>query len=146
MSSYNILNPFSEKVKQIQASIAASNLLCERSLDGTKLYEENIMLIESKTYLTRMEIKEQFQEYITFCRSGSLLKEILVHILKSILPEKNVQIAADQIFGNVDKDGKDDIDLPSLLLDVIFSTLLLLRKRYTEFSNCLILTNQDSSS
>ena len=36
--------------------------------------------------------------------------------------------------------------LPSLLLDVIFSTLLLLKKSFTESSNCLILTNQDSFS
>ena len=107
MSSYNILNPFSEKVKQIQASLVASNLLCEISLDGTKLYEENIMLIESKTNLTRLEIKEQFQEFITFCPSGSFSKERLVRILK---------------------------------------TVLLLRKSYTGYSNCLILTNQDSSS
>ena len=60
MSSYNILNPFSEKVKQIQASLVASNLLCEISLDGTKLYEENIMLIESKTNLTSLEIGDVF--------------------------------------------------------------------------------------
>ena len=146
MSSYNILNQFSEKVKQIQASLAASNLLCERSLDGTKLYEENIMLIESKTYLTRLEIKEQFQEFITFCPSGSFSKERLVRILKSILPEKTVQIAADQIFENFDKDGKDDIDFTEFLLDATFSTLILLRKSFTESSSCLILTNQESSS
>ena len=34
--------------------------------------------------------------------------------------------------------------LQSLLLDVIFSTPLLLRKSYIESTNCLILTNHDS--
>ena len=82
-------------MKQIQASLAASNLLCEISLDGTKLNEENIIMIESKTYITRMEIKEQLQEFITLCPSGSFSKERLVRILNSILPEKTVQIAAD---------------------------------------------------
>ena len=64
MSSNNNLNPFADKVRKIKASIAVGNLLCERALDGTKLYEENIMLIESRTCLTRMEIKEQFQEFL----------------------------------------------------------------------------------
>ena len=90
MSSYNILNPFADKVKQIQASLVASNLLCEISLDGTKLYEENIMLI-SKTFLTRMEIKEQFQEFVTLCPSGSFSMKRLVCILKSILPAASLR-------------------------------------------------------
>ena len=103
-------------MKQIQASLAASNLFCEISLDGTKLYEENIMLIESKTNPTRLEIKEQFQEFITFCPSGSFSKERLVRILKNILPEKSVKIAVDQIFENFDKDGKDDIDFTEFII------------------------------
>ena len=81
-----------------------------------------------------MEIKEQFQEFITFWPSGSFSKERLVRILKSILPAKTVQIAADQIFENFDKDGKDDIDFTEFIIGChIFNTSTVEEKLHRVF-------------
>ena len=48
---------FIKKIKQVSATNKIGNLLKERTNDGTKLFEEHILLIESKTSLSRIEIK-----------------------------------------------------------------------------------------
>ena len=78
-----------------------------------------------------MEIKKQYHEFIMFCPSWSFSKEMLVHILKSVLPVKTVQIAGDQIFETFDKDEKDDIDFTKFIIGChIFNTSTVEEKVY----------------
>ena len=79
-------NQFSERVRQVTASLAVSNLLVDQAADPTKLYEENILLIESSTNLTRTEIKEQFQQFLHSCPTGIFQKLRLEQILCLVLP------------------------------------------------------------
>ena len=101
---------FIKKIKQVSATNKIGNLLKERTNDGTKLFEEHILLIESKTSLSRIEIKQQFELFQTFCPSGSFTKERLDNIFRSVYPEKILKIAADQIYETFDIDGEGDID------------------------------------
>ena len=107
-------NQFVEKVKQVQASLLVSNNLTENA--DRKLYEEDILLIQSRTDYSRDDIKVQFQSFLSFCPSGVFFKDRLRKILHKILPEIFAHIAADQIFECFDNNGRDFINFTEFII------------------------------